>query len=92
MLVSFSASAAELLPFGRGNWDELRRKHDGNPIVIHFWGLTCGPCLAELPEWGRFARASSGVDFVIVATDPVPEEPADLSATLAKAGSAEVES
>jgi thiol-disulfide isomerase/thioredoxin len=92
ILVSFSASAAELLPFGRGSWQELRQKHDSRPTIIHFWGLTCGPCLVELPEWGRFAQETKGAEFVMVAADPVPEEPADLSATLAKAGLAEIES
>jgi thiol-disulfide isomerase/thioredoxin len=92
ILVSFSASAAELLPFTSGSWQELRQKHDSRPTIIHFWGLTCGPCLVELPEWGRFVQATKGAEFVMVAADPVPEEPADLSATLAKAGLSEIES
>ena len=29
--------------------------HAGQPTVIHFWGLTCGPCLVELPQWGDAA-------------------------------------
>ena len=92
ILVSFSASATELLPFASGSWQELRQKHNSRPTIIHFWGLTCGPCLVELPEWGRFAQATKGAEFVMVAADPVPEEPADLSATLAKSGLAEIES
>jgi thiol-disulfide isomerase/thioredoxin len=91
MLISFPAPASELSPFGRGSWEELRRVHDGHPTIVHFWGLTCGPCLVELPEWGRFAQSASGADFVMVAADPVPEEPAQLSATLAKAGLSPVE-
>jgi thiol-disulfide isomerase/thioredoxin len=92
MLISFQGAASELSPFGRGSWDELRRIHDGRPTIVHFWGLTCGPCLVELPEWGRFAQSAGGVDFVMVAADPVPEEPAQLSATLTKAGLSPVES
>jgi thiol-disulfide isomerase/thioredoxin len=92
MLVSFPGAASELSPFGRGSWDELRRGHEGRPTIVHFWGLTCGPCLVELPEWGRFAQSANGADFVMVAADPVPEEPAQLSATLAKAGLSPVES
>jgi thiol-disulfide isomerase/thioredoxin len=56
------------------------------------WGLTCGPCLVELPEWGRFAQSAGGIDVVMVAADPVPEEPAQLLATLAKTGLSPVES
>jgi thiol-disulfide isomerase/thioredoxin len=86
------AAAAELLPFGRGSWEELRRAHDGRPAIVHFWGLTCGPCLVELPEWGRFAQVTSAADVIMVAADPVPEEPEQLGATLAKAGLSSVES
>jgi hypothetical protein len=92
MLISFPGAASELLSFERGGWEELRRTHNGWPTVVHFWGLTCGPCLVELPEWGRFVRSTSGADFVMVAADPVPEEPEQLSATLAKAGLSQVES
>ena len=92
MLVSFPGAASELSPFGRGSWDELRRGHEGRPTIVHFWGLTCGPCLVELPEWGRFVQSASGADFVMVAADPVPEEPEQLSATLAKAGLSQIES
>ena len=92
VVLSFSASAAELLPFARGSWEALRRRHDGQPTIVHFWGLTCGPCLVELPEWGRFGQVSNGLHLVMVAADPVPEAPADLSATLAKAGLSGVES
>ena len=90
-LVACSALAADLQPFERGSWEELRQKHAGRPTVIHFWGLTCGPCLVELPEWGRFAQVMKGVEFVMVAADPVPEEPADLATTLTKAGLSGVE-
>jgi thiol-disulfide isomerase/thioredoxin len=92
MLFAFQAAASELSPFGRGSWDELRRAHDSRPTIVHFWGLTCGPCLVELPEWGRFVRSTSGADFALVAADPVPEESEQLSATLAKAGLSQVES
>jgi thiol-disulfide isomerase/thioredoxin len=92
MLLSYAGQASEMSAFGRGSWDELRRIHDGRPTIVHFWGLTCGPCLVELPEWGRFAHAVAGIDVVMVAADPVPEEPAQLSATLAKAGLSPVES
>jgi hypothetical protein len=91
ILISVSASAAELLPFGRGSWEELRRKHEGHTTIVHLWGLTCGPCLVELPEWGRFVGKAHGGEIVMLAADPVPEEPADLAATLAKAGLSEVE-
>jgi thiol-disulfide isomerase/thioredoxin len=91
-LCSLPASASEPLEFGRGSWQELRRAHQGHPTIIHFWGLTCGPCLVELPEWGRFVQATNDADVVMVAADPVPEDPAGLASTLVKAGLSDVES
>src|SRR5436189_6447372 len=92
LLLASPALAEEPRPFGRGSWQELRQEHAGRPTIVHFWGLTCGPCLVELPEWGRFTQSASVADFVMVAADPVPEEPAQLSAVLAKAGLSPVES
>ena len=60
-IVSFwSAEAADPLSFERGSWAKLRASHAGQPTVIHFWGLTCGPCLVELPHWGKLRRPSRG--------------------------------
>jgi hypothetical protein len=44
------------------------------------------------PAWGRFVQSITNADFVVVAADPVPEDPEQLSATLAKAGLSEIES
>ena len=52
-VASAGAQAADLQSFGRGSWSKLRAAHDGQPTVVHFWGLTCAPCLVEMPEWGK---------------------------------------
>ncbi len=80
------AAAGELHPFQRGSWQALRQSHRGRPMVVHFWGLTCGPCLVELPDWGQLARERPDADLVMVAADPSPMKPAALSAALDKAG------
>ena len=92
LLLALPASAAEPQPFGRGSWQALRQAHGGRPTIVHFWGLTCGPCLVELPRWGELLRERPDVDLVLVAADPIPEEPARAAGTLAKAGLAEAES
>jgi thiol-disulfide isomerase/thioredoxin len=83
---AFPAHAAEPRPFVQGSWQELRRAHAGRPTIVHFWGLTCTPCLVELPEWGRFERSEPKADIVMVAADPVAIDPADLGTTLATVG------
>jgi thiol-disulfide isomerase/thioredoxin len=85
-------SHAEPRAFHRGSWQDLRSAHDGHKTIAHFWGLTCGPCLAELAKWGHFHQAHPQADLVIVAADAVPQLPDDLTTTLVKAGLQGVES
>ena len=81
-----AAQAADPLPFERGSWAKLRASHDGQPIVVHLWGLTCGPCLVELPEWGKLQAERPDLKLVLVAADPLPQDPERVSTTLARTG------
>ncbi len=92
LLLSFPALAEGPRSFVRGSWQELRQEHVGRPMIVHFWGVTCGPCLAELPRWGEFIREKPGVDIVMVAADPVVVEASAVAGLLAKAGCAAAES
>lgn len=83
MLVVAAATAAPR-PFVRGTWQELLRSHAGRPLVVHFWSLTCAPCLVELPQW-KEAAGLGGLDVVLVTTDP-PEDSAKVERTLKRAG------
>ncbi|MBS0222423.1 MAG: TlpA family protein disulfide reductase [Proteobacteria bacterium] len=87
-----SAHAADPLPFERGSWAKLRVAHAGQPTVVHFWGLTCGPCLVELPNWGKLAAERKDLILVLLAADPMPQRPDQLAATLDRAGLGTVES
>lgn len=92
-LLSFArAEAAGPMPFERGSWNKLRTEHAGQPTVVHFWGLTCGPCLVELPQWGKLAAARRDLNLVLVAADPLPQPPDRIEATLANAGLGKIES
>jgi thiol-disulfide isomerase/thioredoxin len=86
------AGAAGPLPFERGSWEKLRASHAGQPTVVHFWGLTCGPCLVELPHWGKLVADRRDLKLVLIAADPLPQEQERVSATLAAAGLANSES
>lgn len=90
--VSEPAAAEPPQPFERGSWQALRQAHEGQPTVVHLWGLTCGPCLVELPGWGALLRERPDLKLVLIAADPVPEEPARAASTLTKAGLAGAES
>jgi thiol-disulfide isomerase/thioredoxin len=86
-----AATQGELHPFKRGSWQEIRRAHAGAPIVVHFWGLTCGPCRTEMPKWGRLLQERPDLKLIVVDADLVPNTADAVSETLAKTGLAAAE-
>jgi thiol-disulfide isomerase/thioredoxin len=91
VMLAVPAWAGELKPFVRGSHAALLREHAGRPLVVHFWSLTCAPCLVELPQWRDVQRRHPELDLVLVATDS-PDESAKLERTLTRAGLSGVES
>jgi thiol-disulfide isomerase/thioredoxin len=79
-------------PFERGSWAKLLGTHAGKPTVIHFWGLTCAPCLVELPQWAKLQAERPDLKLVLLAADPVQQEPERITATLTRAGLGSLES
>jgi thiol-disulfide isomerase/thioredoxin len=86
-----SAKEGEVRPFKRGSWQEIRQAHAGRPTVVHFWGLTCGPCRVEMPQWGALLRERSDLNLVVIDADLIPNQLDDASAMLAKTGLAGAE-
>jgi thiol-disulfide isomerase/thioredoxin len=86
-----SGAAGEMQPFVRGSWQHIRAAHAGRPFVVHFWGVTCGPCRVEMPSWGKLLAERPNLDLVLINADLVPDEPKAAFAMLAKAGLANAE-
>jgi thiol-disulfide isomerase/thioredoxin len=86
-----SAGTDELRPFGRGSWQEIRKAHAGHPTVVHFWGLTCGPCRIEMPAWGKLLLERPDLELVVINADLVPNEPDAVPTMLAQTGLASAE-
>ena len=89
LLMSIPAMAADFHPFVRGSWKDIKARHAGRPTIVHFWSITCAPCLTEMPLWVELAREKGGIDMVFVSTDAISNakvisEPID-KAGLAKA-------
>ena len=82
---------AQLKPFERGSWQQLLRSHAGRPTLIHFWGVTCGPCKVELPLLGQFMKDHPAVDVVTISADLVPDLPSATRAMLQKSGLSDAE-
>lgn len=86
LLVPATGMTSEMKPFVRGTWAEFVKAKAGEPAAVHFWGLTCAPCLTELPHWAAFKKERADLSLVMIAADPAPEDVADLKATPARAG------
>src|ERR1700730_15924832 len=79
-------AAEDVHPFGRGSWQQIRRAHAGEPLVVHFWGVTCGPCRAEMPKWGKFLEERAGLHLVMIDADLVPNESSAVKTMLEQCG------
>jgi thiol-disulfide isomerase/thioredoxin len=84
--MTVSAPVDDLHDFVRGSWKELREAHTGQPLIVHFWGVTCGPCRAEMPEWGQFLKQHPGLRLVTIDADLVPNDAGAVKSMLAQSG------
>lgn len=87
--VSGAAQAAPERAFERDSYAQIRASHAGRPLVVHLWGMTCGPCLVELPQWGALLRKRPQLPLVLIQVDA--SAPAARTQRLAAAGLARAE-
>ncbi|MDB6000923.1 MAG: hypothetical protein JWP52_2622 [Rhizobacter sp.] len=88
--LSHSAMAADTRPFDKDSFAQIRAQHAGKPLVVHVWGMTCGPCLIELPKWSELQRKRPDMNLVLIEADQAPVKASEQ--TLAKAGLAKAQS
>jgi hypothetical protein len=77
--------------FGKGSWQDLTGARKGQKLIVHFWSVACGPCLTELPEWGKFLAGHPDAPLVLVNWESRPQPADRIRDTLAKAGLADAE-
>ena len=87
-----AANAETARPFEASTLTEIRQAHTGRPLIIHFWGLTCSICMAELKDWGAFTRAHPQATIVLINWDQRGARPEQIGPTLKKAGLASLPS
>jgi thiol-disulfide isomerase/thioredoxin len=60
-----------VLPDLQGRTQSLPQAYAGRPLLINVWASWCGPCIEEMPELDRYARAQSptGVQVIGLALD-----------------------
>ena len=74
VLLDGNTFAKPITPYRSGDWAKLIQQTKGRPAIIHIWGFSCGPCVAELPAWGRFAQAQPKLKLILLEVDQVPED------------------
>ena len=84
-LITSSALALVFKPYGRGDFAKIVQAHAGRPLILHYWSVTCPPCLAELPQWKKIVDGRKEIDVVFVNTDD-EDDRARASARLEKVG------
>lgn len=67
-----TATPSEPAPFGHGDFARLSQAAAGQPTIVHLWGVSCAPCLVELPRWAAFLRQVPSLPVVFVQFDPLP--------------------
>lgn len=86
LLTAFASEPAKMKSFERGSWQKLLHAHSGRSTLVHFWGVTCGPCKVELPELGEFMKQHPAVDVITIDADLVPNSDAAALSMLKDAG------
>jgi thiol-disulfide isomerase/thioredoxin len=76
LLIACSASAEEtaIKPYQKGDWASILKMANGQPMAIHFWGVTCAPCAKEMPKWEKFIVSNKADRVVFIQVDDVPPE------------------
>jgi thiol-disulfide isomerase/thioredoxin len=71
-LLALEIDSPKLALYQPGDWKKILTAGRGKPQIIHFWGFTCGPCIEELPHWGKFLKEFASVKTVFIEVDQVP--------------------
>jgi len=93
MLLAACAAVVQAEPervFSRDSFAHIRAGHAGRALIVHLWGMSCGPCLVELPQWGALLRKRPDVPLVLIQVDP--SSPDARTKRLSAAGLAGAES
>lgn len=77
MFAAISISMADtgvLKSYQSGDWASIVKATNGSPMAIHFWGVTCAPCVKEMPQWGKFVAANKKANIIFIQVDDVSPE------------------
>jgi len=78
------ADSNALKPYQTGDWVGLVKSAKGDPMAVHFWGVTCPACVKEMPQWGKFLKTYPNAKIIFIQVDDVSSD--SMRKMLSKAG------
>ncbi len=69
-----SADEITIKPYQKGDWSSILNLADSKPMAVHFWGVTCAPCVKEMPQWSKFLLSDKAAKVVFVQVEDVSPE------------------
>ena len=63
------AESSAIKPYQKGDWASILKSADGKALAVHFWGVTCAPCVKEMPQWGQFLSQDKNAQLIFIQVD-----------------------
>ncbi|MDE2402614.1 MAG: hypothetical protein KGL90_13210 [Burkholderiales bacterium] len=64
------AHGAEITTLEHGGWAATAQSLAGRPAIVHLWGLSCAPCVRELPRWATFVQQNPSAQMLFIQFEP----------------------
>ncbi|MBE0436735.1 MAG: TlpA family protein disulfide reductase [Methylomicrobium sp.] len=76
MLVAVPARADNrpLQPFVDGSYQQILAAHEGRPLVLVIWSLTCSSCLKEMRSLNAWRQSTPDLEMILLSTDDISEQ------------------
>ncbi|QFY41895.1 hypothetical protein F6R98_03985 [Candidatus Methylospira mobilis] len=77
MCLQYGQLSAEPAPYDENSWNRIEKSYAGKHHIVHFWGVTCGPCVDELKTWAKFTRQHPEIPLILVQVDEATPQQAE---------------
>lgn len=51
------------------DYNSMINSQNDDLMIVNFWATWCGPCLKEIPHFGRFAKTYPNTDVILISVD-----------------------
>jgi thiol-disulfide isomerase/thioredoxin len=69
---AFAANMGSTRLLDTDSFAQVRARYARKPLIVHIWGLTCGPCLVELPRWAELKKQHPDMNLILIQADDAP--------------------